>query len=98
MDTNKNRILKILRARFGELKQFHVKSLSLFGSVARGESNDDSDVDLLVDFDAPIGLFDLFRLQHNLEALLGIEKVDLVMRNALEPAIRDKVLKEAVDV
>lgn len=78
-----------------ELAKLGVRSLDLFGSVARGESAPESDVDLLVEFDRPIGLFHFFRVQRHLEAILGC-RVDLVMREAVKPQLRDRILREAV--
>jgi uncharacterized protein len=78
-----------------ELGAMGVRSLDLFGSVARGEASPDSDVDLLVEFDRPIGLFHFFRVQHRLEEILGT-RVDLVMRDAVKPQLRDRILAEAV--
>ena len=72
-----------------------MRSLDLFGSVARGESGPDSDVDLLVDFDRPIGLFHFFRVQRRIEEILG-SKVDLVMRDAVKRQLRDRIFAEAV--
>ena len=87
-----------LRSHREELTRFGVSSLALFGSVARDEAQPASDVDLLVDFAEPVGLFHLFRLQHYLERLLGVERVDLVTRAGLKPRLRDRVLTEAVHV
>jgi predicted nucleotidyltransferase len=78
-----------------ELASLGVRSLDLFGSVARGESGPDSDVDLLVDFDKPIGLFHFFRVQRRIEEILGA-KVDLVMRDAVKRQLRDRIFAEAV--
>jgi predicted nucleotidyltransferase len=78
-----------------ELATLGVRSLDLFGSVARGESGPDSDVDLLVDFDRPIGLFHFFRVQRRIEEILGA-KVDLVMRDAVKRQLRDRIFAEAV--
>ncbi len=64
-------------------------------AVARGESGPDSDVDLLVDFDRPIGLFHFFRVQRRIEEILG-SKVDLVMRDAVKRQLRDRIFAEAV--
>jgi hypothetical protein len=86
---NKHRI--ILSEHYG------VKSLALFGSVARDEASANSDVDLLVDFDRPVGLFGLFALQDYLETILGCS-VDLGTPNSLKPRIREKVLSESMYV
>jgi uncharacterized protein len=78
-----------------ELAELGIRSLDIFGSVARGEAAPDSDVDLLVDFDRSIGLFHFFRVQRRLEQILGC-RVDLVMRDAVKPQLRDRIFREAV--
>ena len=55
-----------------------VVSLAVFGSVARNESTQQSDIDLLVDFDSDVGLFHLFKIQHRLEEIIGVPKIDLI--------------------
>src|SRR5450759_5624384 len=68
----RDNVLHLLTEQRGELAQrFGVQSLALFGSVARDEASSTSDVDLLVEFNRPVGLFGLFALQNHLEALLG---------------------------
>ncbi len=86
-----------LAERSGELSQLGVKSLAVFGSVARDEATAVSDVDLLVEFSRPIGLFDFVHVKNYLELVLGCS-VDLVTRDALRPEMRDQILKEAVGV
>jgi predicted nucleotidyltransferase len=88
-------VLEKLAGDRGSLVDFGVKSLSVFGSVARGEARNDSDVDLLVEFDRPVGLFHLARLQSHLENLIGA-RVDLVTPGGLRASMRDRVLHEAV--
>ena len=78
-----------------ELTRLGVRSLALFGSTARGEARVDSDVDLLVDFTRPVGLFGFLEVKSFLEHLLG-RPVDLVTASALRPDYRDTVLREAV--
>lgn len=90
-------VLATLAAHKDELARFHVRSLALFGSVARDEAGPDSDVDLLVEFDETPGLIAFVQLEQLLSDLLGA-KVDLVMRSALKPAIGRRVLSEAVPV
>jgi uncharacterized protein len=68
--------------------------LRIFGSAARGEERDDSDVDLLVRFSGRKTLLDLIRIEEEFERALG-RKVDLVTEAALSPYIRDRVLQEA---
>jgi hypothetical protein len=81
-----------------DLVKFGVKSLALCGSVARDEATPESDVDVLVEFTCPVGLFDFFRVQHYLEDILGVKKVDLLMLTALKPAFREAMLSEAINV
>ncbi len=77
--------LEILRSHMDELRAIGVVSLSLFGSVARDEAGETSDVDLVVELRRPIGLFQFFRIQHFLEDILNVDRVDLVERSALRP-------------
>lgn len=79
------------------LKQYGVKSLALFGSVAREEAKDISDVDLLVTFHQPLGLFAFMELKEHLEDLLDA-RVDLVTEKALHPRLRSRILKESIHV
>jgi predicted nucleotidyltransferase len=92
-----NQIFQILHKHQADLDQFAVKSLAVFGSVARGESTESSDIDLLVEFNQPIGLFEFIRLKNYLEKLTGV-KVDLVTSDALRPTMRDTILSEAIYV
>ena len=89
-------VLDKLKANRNELRQMGVKSLSLFGSLARDEATDHSDVDLLVEFDRPIGLFQFIRVQHYLQKVLGVDRVDLVMPDALHEELRDNILRDAI--
>jgi len=91
----RDQVIQRLAGARAELSGLGVRSLDLFGSVARGESGPDSDVDLLVDFDRPVGLFHFFRVQHRLEEILGC-RVDLVMRDAVKRQLRDRIFAEAV--
>jgi predicted nucleotidyltransferase len=75
------------------LKRFGVKRASLFGSSARGENREDSDIDILVEFEAGKSLLDLAGLKIELEELLG-RRVDLLTFNSLHPLLKDKILKE----
>jgi hypothetical protein len=95
---NREQVIRVLSARSVELTQKHgVRSLFLFGSASRGEAGPESDVDLLVEFDRPVGYFGLFALQDYLESILGC-KVDLGTPNSLKPRIRERVLGECVRV
>ena len=77
--------------------QLGVKSLALFGSTARNEATSTSDVDILVEFDRSVGLFEFVRLKLLLEEMLN-RKVDLVTPDAIHPALRDRILSEAIYV
>jgi uncharacterized protein len=90
-------IARRLNARRAELARFGVRSLALFGSRARGSEHAESDIDLLVDFAAPIDLLTFMELEEELQVWLGA-RVDLVPRDALKPLLRDRILREAVSV
>jgi predicted nucleotidyltransferase len=69
----------------------------VFGSVARGEDTEDSDIDILVDSAAGMTLFDLGGIQFGVSQLLGVE-VDVVTANALPDKFKDRVLAEAAPI
>ncbi len=71
------------------------RNARVFGSVARGEDTDSSDVDLLVDLENGVGVFSLAGLQRELAELLGVD-VDVVPAATLKPGIREGVLAEAI--
>jgi predicted nucleotidyltransferase len=72
------------------------RNVRVFGSVARAENREDSDVDMLVEFDRGQSLFDLVRLKEDLEDLLGV-RVDVVTPNGLR-YLRERVLAEALPI
>lgn len=88
-------VLRILREHREEIASYGVTSLSIFGSVARGEAGPESDIDVLVEFGVPVGLFKFVRLKSYLEDLLG-RRVDLGMVGALREEMREQILREAV--
>ncbi len=95
---NRDEILEILKAHRDELrKRFGVKSLAVFGSVARGEAGPDSDVDILVEFEGRATFDRYMGLKFFLEDLLG-RRVDLVTWKALKPRLRPYVNREAIYV
>jgi predicted nucleotidyltransferase len=94
----KRELIKILAANRSELQKLGVVSLAVFGSVARDDSSQKSDIDLLVEFDRDISLFHLFGIQHRLEDIIGVSKVDLIQKSAVHPALRERILSEAVNV
>jgi len=76
-------------------KKFKVKTIGVFGSYARGEQGVSSDVDVLVEFEEPVGLFQFMALENYLSDLLGA-KVDLVSKKALKPHIGEHILEEVI--
>ncbi|NIM12914.1 MAG: nucleotidyltransferase [Candidatus Aminicenantes bacterium] len=87
-------IRKGVKANEKELAEnFKVKEIGIFGSYVRGEQQEKSDLDILVDFKETIGLFKFVALERYLSELLGV-KVDLVMKSALKPRIGERILKE----
>jgi predicted nucleotidyltransferase len=83
----------LLRNKAELKKKFLVKTIGVFGSYVRGEQKRQSDVDLLVEFEEPVGLFEFMDLEMYLTDLLGV-KVDLVSKKALKPHIGERILKE----
>lgn len=93
----RDEVLAKLRAIKPDLeKEYGIKRLRLFGSHARNEAGDESDIDLIVDLGRPLGL-DFFGLEMELAERLG-RKVDLATPGALHRVIKDRVLAEAIDV
>jgi hypothetical protein len=76
---------------------YQVDDLGVFGSVARGDNNEVSDIDVLVKFVKPVGMFKFIELEEYLSNLLG-KKVDLATIRALKPAIKNEVLQEVIYV
>jgi len=88
LDENRRKILEVA-ARYG------ASNVRVFGSVARGDADDASDIDFLVNLAPDRSLLDLGSLLYELNQLLGVE-VDVVAEEGLRPKIRDRVLAEAV--
>ena len=94
---DRDETLQVLSDNREELSRFGIKSIAVFGSVARGEATRDSDVDILVEFhpEERVGIFRFLELKEHLEGLFGRE-VDLVTPAGLKPRLRDGILAEAV--
>ncbi len=91
-------IKKTLRTLKPILKDVYgVTEIGVFGSYLRGEEQDKSDLDILVEFEKPMGLFKFVELENYLSEKIGI-KVDLVMKSALKPRIGKRILSEAVSI
>lgn len=82
---NKNQILDILKENKSKLLQkYSVSELGIFGSFARGDYSEKSDIDILVDFDGKIDGYSYIRLAHEFEDLFK-QKIDLVSRRSIKP-------------
>jgi predicted nucleotidyltransferase len=87
--------LALLEGYRAELKKYGVKSIAIFGSVARNEATEGSDIDILVEFGQSVGLFEFVRIKTRLEKILN-RPVDLVTPEALKKQLKEQILKEAV--
>lgn len=76
---------------------YHVVNIGIFGSVARGENTEKSDLDVLVEFSKPIGFFEFVRLEDYLTKVIG-QRVDLVTKNALRPFLKEEILSQTIYV
>ena len=89
----------LLRERREEILRVAAKhgaqNVRVFGSIARGEDDEQSDIDLLVEFESGRSLLDHAALRLELRELLGC-KVDVVSDRGIKPRIRDRVLREAL--
>jgi predicted nucleotidyltransferase len=98
MKSTRQDILASLKKLKGEAeKEYFVKTIGVFGSVARNEETGQSDIDLLVEFSKPVGFVTFMRLEHFLSERLG-KQVDLVTSDSLKPVIRQDVLAEVIYV
>jgi len=98
MKSSRKDILASLKKLKREVaKEFSVKTMGVFGSVARDEQTGQSDIDLLVEFSKPVGFVTFMRLENFLSERLG-KQVDLVTPDSLKPVIRQDVLSEVIYV
>ncbi len=98
MKQNRDQITNIFNQHRESLKKnYNVEDLGVFGSFARGDNTQTSDVDILVRFSQPIGFFKFIDLENYLTKLLG-RQVDLVTEKALKPTIKNDVLREVMYV
>lgn len=90
IDEIKRKILPIL-------KQYNVKRAGIFGSIARGEENQESDIDILVEIEGRMSLLDFAGLKLELEEALG-KRVDLGEYSTIKPIIKKQILSEEVSI
>ena len=95
---NKEKLLSLITSNSARIRNYGVSALGIFGSFARNEQNEQSDVDLLVDFETEKETYRNFiGLAYFMEELLG-RKVEIVTRNGLSPYIGPHILKEVQNV
>lgn len=90
LETLKKIILPILKDR-------GVKRASIFGSYVRGQADPESDIDILVELDDDVDLFDFIGLKQEIEDTIE-KKVDLVEFSTIKPAFKERILKEQVAI
>ena len=95
MPLTAHEIKQRIAAHADELHSMGVASLELFGSSLRGDATEQSDIDLLVEFDRPVGLFAFYTVQEYLEGLLSTDKIDLVLRRAVIDELKEEIYQEA---
>lgn len=96
--TKLQKILQQLREYIPQIKeQYQIKNIGVFGSYVRGEEQENSDIDILIEFspDISFGLIAFCKLENQLSEKLG-KKVDLVTKDGLKPRIGENILKEVV--
>lgn len=94
---DKERLTQILKdSKHDLVTRYHISSIGIFGSCARGDFGENSDVDILIDYDQPIGI-EFIDLAEELEKILNC-KVDLVSRNGIKQKYFDEIQKDLVYV
>ncbi len=78
-------------------EKYHVESLEIFGSYARGEQSQSSDLDLLITFSQPYSLWELLDVKEFLSKKLHL-KVDLVPKDSIKPMLKEQIIQEAIPV
>ena len=90
----------ILQNSYPYLKnKYNIKNMEVFGSYVRGEDNDQSDLDILIEFsdETGLGLLEFIRLENELGELFQV-KVDLVMKDSLKDRLKSNILKETISL
>jgi uncharacterized protein len=95
---NRDAVISALKAHEAELRQLGVRSLYLFGSTARNEAREDSDVDLFFDHErGKLGLFQLMGVKEAAARIIGRE-TDIMTRGSLHPVLRERIEASALRV
>jgi uncharacterized protein len=89
-------VIKLLQQHVPE-SNLGIRSLALFGSVARNEATQESDLDFMVDFEGAVTFDRYMELKIFLEDLFG-KQIDLAMKDSIKPQIRQRIYEEAIDV
>ncbi len=97
--TTQTNILQILKTYKPKLSKFGISNLGLFGSYSKDEQSDNSDIDILIDFEPNKENFDNYMAVYDLlESVFKDEKVEVVTKNGLSPYIGPKILNEVLYV
>lgn len=97
--TSREYILSVIKNHKAELSRLGIRNIGLFGSCARNEQNEKSDIDILIDFDSDKENFDNYMAVYDLiERLFKNRRVDIVTKNGLSPYIGPKILNEVLYV
>ena len=97
--TSKEYILNALRNSKPELYRFGIRDIGLFGSYARNEHSEKSDIDILIDFNPDMESYDNYMAVYDIfENLFKNERIEIVTKNGLSPYIGPKILKEVMYV
>lgn len=89
----KENIKETLLENRDRLRSYHVRKIGVFGSYARGSARKKSDIDLLVEFDQTVDLFDFYHLTDEISSMLDT-KIDLATVNSLKPLVKSRVMEE----
>lgn len=92
-DLSRDKLEEIKDIIIKVLKKHNVKRAAIFGSVARGEVTEESDIDIVIEFEGRKSLLDLVDLKLELQELLG-KKVDVITYNSINPLLKEQILNE----
>jgi len=93
--TSKEFILSTLKSKEREISKYGIRAIGLFGSYVRDEQSENSDIDILVDFEPDKENFDNYMAVYDMiERMFKNQRVEIVTRNGLSPYIGPKILKE----